>query len=183
MFDIGWTEMLIIGIVALIVIGPKDLPDMFRTLGKFTAKAKSMARDFHRAMDAAADDAGVKDVAKDLKNISSPKAMGLDALKGAANQFEGWDPLKAAKEATQTHEKLSAEEVASIAKASARRTKAEASAATVGSSAAAKAPAKTAAPKVVAPKIATKAVTSKPRTPKATPKATKSAPKTTKGEL
>ena len=183
MFDIGWTEMLIIGIVALIVIGPKDLPDMFRTLGKFTAKAKSMARDFHRAMDAAADDAGVKDVAKDLKNISSPKAMGLDALKGAANQFEGWDPLKAAKEATQTHEKMSVEEVASIAKASARRTKAEASAATVGSSAAVKAPSKTAAPKVVAPKATTKAVTAKLRSPKVIPKPTKSAPKTTKGEL
>lgn len=94
MFDIGWTELLLIGVVALIVIGPKDLPDMFRTMGRFTAKARSMARDFQRAMESAADEAGVKDVAKDLKTMTSAKSMGLDALKGAASKFEAFDPLK-----------------------------------------------------------------------------------------
>ena len=96
MFDVGWTELMVIGVVALVVIGPKDLPDMFRTMGRFTAKARSMARDFQRAMEAAADEAGVKDVAKDLKNVTSPRAMGLDAVKQAATKFEKWDPLKPA---------------------------------------------------------------------------------------
>ena len=50
MFDLGWTEMLVIGIVALIVIGPKDLPVMFRRMGQFMGKAKGMAREFSRAM-------------------------------------------------------------------------------------------------------------------------------------
>jgi len=94
MFDIGWTELMVIGVVALIVIGPKDLPDMFRTMGRFTTKARSMARDFQRAMEAAADEAGVKDVAKDLKNVTSARGMGLDAVKNAATKFEKWDPLK-----------------------------------------------------------------------------------------
>ena len=49
MFDIGWTELMVVGIVALIVVGPKDLPGMFRTLGRFTGKAKGMARDFQSA--------------------------------------------------------------------------------------------------------------------------------------
>lgn len=94
MFDIGWTELMVIGIVALIVIGPKDLPEMFRTLGRFTAKAKGMAREFSRAMESAADEAGVKDVAKDLRNVTSAKSMGLDALKEATSKFEAWDPMK-----------------------------------------------------------------------------------------
>jgi sec-independent protein translocase protein TatB len=97
MFDIGWTELLVIGVVALIVIGPKDLPEMFRTLGRFTAKAKGMAREFSRAMETAADEAGVKDVAKDLRKVTSAKAMGLDAVKDAATKFESWDPMKSTK--------------------------------------------------------------------------------------
>ena len=42
MFDLGWTELLVIGIVALIVIGPKDLPVMFRKVGQFVGKAHAL---------------------------------------------------------------------------------------------------------------------------------------------
>ena len=96
MFDLGMSELLVIGIVALIVIGPKDLPELFRSLGRFTAKMRGMAREFSRAMEAAADESGMKDVARDLKTATSAKSMGLDAVKDAASKFEKWDPLKAA---------------------------------------------------------------------------------------
>lgn len=94
MFDLGMSELLVIGIVALVVIGPKDLPGLFRSLGKFTAKMRAMAREFSRAMEAAADEAGVKDVAKDLKDATSSKSMGLDKVREAAEKFEKWDPIK-----------------------------------------------------------------------------------------
>jgi sec-independent protein translocase protein TatB len=107
MFDIGWTELLLIGLVALIVVGPKDLPGMFRTLGQFTAKARRMARDFQRAMEEAADDAGIKDAASTLKSATNPKKMGLDALNDAAEKFDKWEPGKTstAKRAEMTEER------------------------------------------------------------------------------
>ncbi len=84
MFDIGWSELLVIGVVALIVIGPKDLPEMFRTLGRFTARARAMAREFQATLEAAAEESGVKDVTDDLKKMTSVKNLGLDSVTDAA---------------------------------------------------------------------------------------------------
>ena len=92
--DLSWSELLVVGIVALIIIGPKDLPGMFRELGRIMAKVRAMGREFSRAMDQAAKETGVKDVADDLRKVASPKSMGLDAVKSAADKFEKWDPLK-----------------------------------------------------------------------------------------
>ncbi len=115
MFDIGWSELLLIGIVALIVIGPKDLPEMFRTLGRFTAKARGMAREFQRAMETAADESGVRDVAADLRKVTSPTSMGLDAVKGAVDKFEAWDPMNKTKAAIAAKSAVGAMAASSIA--------------------------------------------------------------------
>lgn len=99
--DLGMSELLVIGIVALIVIGPKDLPEMFRQLGRFTAKLRAMSREFSRAMEQAANESGVKDVANDLKAMTNPKAMGMNAVKDAVDKFEKWDPVKNAAKPTE----------------------------------------------------------------------------------
>jgi sec-independent protein translocase protein TatB len=98
--DLSWSELMVVGIVALIIIGPKDLPGMFRELGRFTAKIRAMGREFSRAMEQAAKESGVNDIASDLRKATSPKAMGLDAVKSAADKFEKWDPLKNAAKPT-----------------------------------------------------------------------------------
>lgn len=94
MFDLSWGELLIIGVVALIILGPKDLVGMFRTLGRMTGKVRRMAREFQRAMEDAADEAGVKETADSLKGMTSPSKMGLDKINEAAGKFEKWDPTK-----------------------------------------------------------------------------------------
>ena len=91
MYGFGCGEMGVVGLVALIVVGPKELPVMFRTVGRFAGKARGMAREFSRAMEDAADEAGVKDIAGDLKGMSNPKKYGLDKVK-AATDFAKWEP-------------------------------------------------------------------------------------------
>ena len=92
MFDLGWTELLLIGIVALIVVGPKDLPMLFRKVGQFVGKAKGMAREFSRAMNQAADDTGVKDISKTISAATNPVKSSIDGLKTAAQDFTSIDP-------------------------------------------------------------------------------------------
>jgi len=62
MLDIGWSEMLVIAIVLIVVVGPKDLPRMLRTFGVFTSKLRGMADDFRKQFDDAMKDADLGDV-------------------------------------------------------------------------------------------------------------------------
>ena len=115
--DIGLSEMLVIGVVALIVVGPKDLPVMFRRVGEFTGRMRRMARDFQRAMDEAADESGVGDIAGDLRKIANPKKFGTDAFKDAAKDLTAWEPDETTGPATrELSEKRRAQKAAMDAK-------------------------------------------------------------------
>ncbi len=86
MFDVGWGELFLIGIVALIVVGPKDLPGLFRTLGQFTGRARMMARDFQRTLEQAADEAGVSEVQKTLRGVDQSLGSASDAARRFADR-------------------------------------------------------------------------------------------------
>ena len=62
MFDIGWQELFILAVLAIIVIGPKDLPHAIRTITKGIRKARSMARDLQDGMDEVIREAELEDI-------------------------------------------------------------------------------------------------------------------------
>lgn len=73
MFDIGWGEMLVIAIVLLLVVGPKELPGMLRSFGKTTAKLRVMANDFRKQFDEALKEADLDDLKtlnKDVRKLN-----------------------------------------------------------------------------------------------------------------
>ena len=99
MFDIGWSELLLIGIVALIVVGPKELPGLFRTVGRFMGKARGMAREFQRSLEEAADESGLKDAASGLKSLDR---INLNSATSSARKYAAaavTEPKAAAKPA------------------------------------------------------------------------------------
>ena len=71
MFDISWTEFLLIGIVALIVIGPKELPAVMRSLGQWTRKIRSLAADFQNQFHEAMREAEMADLKKQVDDMAS----------------------------------------------------------------------------------------------------------------
>src|SRR5512141_3178242 len=71
MFDIGWGELVVIGIVALIAIGPKELPTVLRTLAQYMAKVRRMAAEFQGQFQEALREAEVADLKKTAEEFSS----------------------------------------------------------------------------------------------------------------
>lgn len=71
MFEVGWTEMLVIAIVMIVVVGPKDLPNMLRTFGRTTAKLRAMAADFQKQFNEALKEAELDDVKKSVDTLRS----------------------------------------------------------------------------------------------------------------
>jgi len=71
MFDIGWSELLLIGIVALIAIGPKELPGALRTLGQWMAKIRRMAAEFQGQFQEAMREAEIDQLKKDMDDMAA----------------------------------------------------------------------------------------------------------------
>ncbi len=67
MFDIAPTELLIVGLVALVVIGPKDLPRVLRTVGHWVGRARGMARHFRSGIDTMIREAELDEMEKKWK--------------------------------------------------------------------------------------------------------------------
>jgi sec-independent protein translocase protein TatB len=73
MFDFGLSmgELMVIALVALIVVGPKDLPRMLRMVGRFVTQLRGMAGEFQRHLDSAIREAGIDEVKKEVKSMTN----------------------------------------------------------------------------------------------------------------
>jgi sec-independent protein translocase protein TatB len=70
-FGVGYSEMFVLALLAILVIGPKDLPRVLRTFGQFMRKARGMAREFQGHVDAAMRESGAETLKKDLADLKS----------------------------------------------------------------------------------------------------------------
>ena len=68
MLDIGWTEILIIAVITLFVVGPKDIPKVLRTIGIWIGKFKSISRDFQNTLHDAVKEAELDEVKKQIES-------------------------------------------------------------------------------------------------------------------
>jgi sec-independent protein translocase protein TatB len=83
MFDIGWTELLVIAVVLIVVVGPKDLPPMLRAFGKMTQRARKVAGEFRAQFDEALREADMDDVRQTLSDAQ--KLNPVNTLREAMN--------------------------------------------------------------------------------------------------
>lgn len=191
MLDLGWPEMLVIAIILIVVVGPKDLPKMMRAFGRTTSKIRSMAGEFRKQFDDAIKEAELDEVknlaaearklnpANELKKAMSPMERAAKDVKAGLDS--AMNPAKPAEAATSEGAAASAPATKAAATSAARplpeavgakRAQAAASAAK-GATGAAKA----AAPKPAATAGAKAAAPSKPagasaKAPAAKPKST-----------
>jgi sec-independent protein translocase protein TatB len=76
-FGIGSTELIVLGVIALIVIGPRDLPKVLRTLGQVMTKVRGLAREFQGHIEEAAKDTGLDEIKKDISKATNFSATDI----------------------------------------------------------------------------------------------------------
>jgi sec-independent protein translocase protein TatB len=82
-FDIGWTEIALIGGVALIAIGPKELPGALRTAGQWVGKARRLAQDFQSQFQEALREADIAEMKKQFDDAANAAAATPSNLLGS----------------------------------------------------------------------------------------------------
>jgi sec-independent protein translocase protein TatB len=91
MFDIGWSEFVVIGVVALIVIGPKELPAVLRAIGQWTTKIRRMAGEFQSQFQEAMREAEMADLKKSVDELSDA-AKGITTDPFDFSESTKWQP-------------------------------------------------------------------------------------------
>jgi sec-independent protein translocase protein TatB len=106
MFDLAWSELLVIGVVALLVIKPKDLPKVLRTVGYWVRHARQVASEFQSSLEQMAREAELSDVKKEIEDAGRKLTTDIQ---------QTFDPVEIEKKFNPVPETPSAEATPSIA--------------------------------------------------------------------
>ncbi len=94
MLDIGWSELLVVAVVALIVVGPKELPSLLRTVGRFVNVIRRQANEFRSQFDEAIKDSEFEQVRKEFQEIKEGAAETIrDAERDIENEMRDLDEI------------------------------------------------------------------------------------------
>lgn len=89
MFDIGWQELFVLGVIALIVVGPKELPGLLRTIGRYVGIVKRQAGEFRAQFDQALREAELDQLKKDVTDLrGSVEGTLRDTVRAAERQLD-----------------------------------------------------------------------------------------------
>ena len=86
MFTFGWSEIFLIGIIVVVVIGPKDLPKFIKQVGSFTKYIKKMSSEFKSSINEIAEESDIKEIAKSVKEVKKIKD-GINIKKNFQNEL------------------------------------------------------------------------------------------------
>ena len=121
MFDIGWTELLIIAVVAIIVVGPKDLPRMLRSVGRYAGQLRRTANEFRSQFDEAIRESELDELRTSLKDaadmnpvnqIKDTVSESLAPLQETADELKSGMDIKDSTETPKSKEPEAADESA-----------------------------------------------------------------------
>ncbi len=75
MFDLSWSHILLLVMVALVVVGPKDLPKLMRTVGRWLGKARSMADQFRKSFDEMTREAELQELRAEIESLRTSRPL------------------------------------------------------------------------------------------------------------
>ncbi len=93
MFDFGWSELMVVAVVAVVVVGPRELPRLMRTIGQYVGKAKSMASELQSQFNDMAHQSELDEIRKSVNDLKddNPLKEFEDSLNAMSTQGEGFN--------------------------------------------------------------------------------------------
>ena len=101
MFDVGWPELMLIAIITVLVVGPKELPRVLRTFTMWIRRLREIASEFHSGLDDLARDAELEEIQKELAD-SSPEYLVEDVEKIITSDLDMEEEFETIKDGLET---------------------------------------------------------------------------------